>query len=578
MGNSLPRAALILLVAQGCGDDSESACPSAPTCPASDAGTADSPGDSLGEAFSDSPVDPADAANEVLPDASDEPLDCDPSECEGCCRADGTCAEGLEADSCGYEGFACVDCTALGRSCKKGICVNPNRLPNGLVDDETIVVSMDEDVERVRRDLIRFVWGGTAMPASLPSTVTTGVASPETGLVGFERIDELMIEMDMGFQSWVYVLYPAAAVANDRLVVFHQGHSHQLGANGGLEAMTTFLQHGYTVVALQMPLMGPNAGPVTTHDEMMALASDALPYHPMKFFLEPVAVALNHVRGEHAYADEAMTGISGGGWTTTLYAALDPRIRAVLPVAGTLPLYLRTGGSKGDGEQYEEGFYEIAGYPDLYVLGSHGSGRAHVQVLNRYDTCCFSDLGYRLMEPGVRGVMAGLSSGDYRVFLDESHAAHQISPHAMAAAMLPELDGGAVRVVDDTSPAYGEFMTVGTWTSFAGGFGGYLQASPPGVGDVRARWTVPVKPGTYRVSATWEAWENRATDAKYEVEGSVVVVDQQQTPSDLEANGRWWADLVPSLVVTGEELRVELSDAANGYVIADGVRVERLGP
>jgi len=72
--------------------------------------------------------------------------------------------------------------------------------------------------------------------------------------------------------------------------------------------------------------------------------------------------------------------IPGGGWTTTLYAAIDPTIRCSFPVAGSIPLYLRTKGSVGDREQFEPSFYSIAGYPDLYVLGAHGRGRdAHRQ-------------------------------------------------------------------------------------------------------------------------------------------------------------------------------------------------------
>ena len=42
-----------------------------------------------------------------------------------------------------------------------------------------------------------------------------------------------------------------------------------------------------------------------------------------------------------------MAGLSGGGWTTTLYAAIDPSIRYSFPVAGTIPLYLRTGDRSG---------------------------------------------------------------------------------------------------------------------------------------------------------------------------------------------------------------------------------------
>jgi hypothetical protein len=64
-----------------------------------------------------------------------------------------------------------------------------------------------------------------------------------------------------------------------------------------------------------------------------------------------------------------MIGLSGGGWTTTLYAAIDPRVRLSFPVAGTLPEYLRVG-RPGAREQFYPDLYKIANYLDLYVMGS----------------------------------------------------------------------------------------------------------------------------------------------------------------------------------------------------------------
>ena len=60
-------------------------------------------------------------------------------------------------------------------------------------------------------------------------------------------------------------------------------------------------------------------------------------------------------------------------------------------IAGTLPLYLRFNGSVGDQEQFEPKFYQLAGYPDLYLLAANGKGRSHIQILNRRDDCCFGE-------------------------------------------------------------------------------------------------------------------------------------------------------------------------------------------
>jgi hypothetical protein len=88
------------------------------------------------------------------------------------------------------------------------------------------------------------------------------------------------------------------------------------------------------------------------------------------------------------YALIAMAGLSGGAWTTTLYAALDERIQASYQVAGTLPLSLR-GDALGDWEQIVPGLYRTASYLDLYALAAHPR-RRHVQLLNVNDPCCFS--------------------------------------------------------------------------------------------------------------------------------------------------------------------------------------------
>jgi hypothetical protein len=72
------------------------------------------------------------------------------------------------------------------------------------------------------------------------------------------------------------------------------------------------------------------------------------------------------------YGFIAMGGLSGGGWTTTVYGAVDPRIDALYPVAGSMPLELRRGhpAHLGDEEQRYPPLYSLVSYQDLYVLGS----------------------------------------------------------------------------------------------------------------------------------------------------------------------------------------------------------------
>ena len=41
------------------------------------------------------------------------------------------------------------------------------------------------------------------------------------------------------------------------------------------------------------------------------------------------------------YEDVYLAGLSGGGWSTTFAAAIDPRIVASFPIAGSVPCEMR---------------------------------------------------------------------------------------------------------------------------------------------------------------------------------------------------------------------------------------------
>jgi hypothetical protein len=118
-------------------------------------------------------------------------------------------------------------------------------------------------------------------------------------------------------------------------------------------------------------------------------------------------------------------------------------------VAGSIPLYLRIGGSVGDLEQYLDEFYRLAGYPDLYVLGAMGPGRRQVQILNRRDDCCFGEAqhdarrvgssyedAYRVYEREVQQALG--TEGEFRLVIDETAPRHMISAEAVRI-MLAEM-------------------------------------------------------------------------------------------------------------------------------------------
>jgi hypothetical protein len=137
-------------------------------------------------------------------------------------------------------------------------------------------------------------------------------------------------------------------------------------------------------------------------------------------------------------------------------------------------------------------------------------------------------------------------------------------------------------VVDDGDVAY---TATGSWSSYNGvGAQGDFSYKAAGSGLAAATWTFSgLAPGQYRVSVTWEPYSNRPLNAPFTVfNGTIVLgtipVNQQVLPGSFLENGVHWQDL-GSFTLAGDSLVVQLRDAATpgSYVIADAVRVERIG-
>jgi hypothetical protein len=137
----------------------------------------------------------------------------------------------------------------------------------------------------------------------------------------------------------------------------------------------------------------------------------------------------------------------------------------------------------------------------------------------------------------------------------------------------------AVQILDDGDAG---FTTSGDWTSFGGaGYQGDLHYASAGDGSRVARWISSVPAGEYLVAATWTPSVNRATDAPYTIrDGSVTLgtvrVNQKSSPSDFGDQGTSWEVLGVFQVRQGA-LIMELSDDARDFVIADAIRIERIG-
>jgi hypothetical protein len=127
-----------------------------------------------------------------------------------------------------------------------------------------------------------------------------------------------------------------------------------------------------------------------------------------------------------------MIGISGGGWTTTIYPALDTRISKSFAVSGSIPIPLRINPQDiGDYEQLIPDFYNIANYLELYVMSSYGPNREFVQIFNKFDPCCFSGTLFENYQEKLQNKLSELNNGRFNVILDDTHNEHKISEHAL---------------------------------------------------------------------------------------------------------------------------------------------------
>ena len=243
--------------------------------------------------------------------------------------------------------------------------------------------------------------------------------------------------MEYGINSVSYLFIPKQS--NEKLILYHQGHNGDFLL--GKDTIQFFLDRNFTVIALSMPLLGINNQPVVEIDglgEMKLISHNQLRlleannFNPMKLFLDPIQINLNFLDKKYNFKQYSMIGLSGGGWTTVVYSAIDERISNSFSVGGSLPFYLRVDSrDMGDYEQTNIELYQNVNYLELYVLGAYGDGRQHVQIFNKNDPCCFSGNGYETYEFVIKDKMLQLGEGNFQILIDDTHNEHKISVYTL---------------------------------------------------------------------------------------------------------------------------------------------------
>jgi hypothetical protein len=330
--------------------------------------------------------------------------------------------------------------------------------PESLAAPSMSIQSM-QDLAKKRSQMIDFIWGDAGMPGTrVPDEIYRDIWEPQydgmyNSIANLSRIDQYRIKLSYGFESIVYHFFPIHS--NGKLFIYHAGHGYGFRAedrslnNGGEDpglVIPALIKDGYSVLAFSMPLQGnpeptdsvPGYGYIAWnmatslgHDQMFKY----LP-HPFTYFFDPIAITLNYVEDHFNYQRIYMMGLSGGGWTTVFYSAIDERINFSFPVAGSVPLYLRVDQEGlGDAEQGYDytGILSVANYTELYLMGASGEGRGQLQINNRYDDCCFYGNRDYLWTDSVKIALDNLrDKGHFSFFSDTTHFTHKVSIAALS--------------------------------------------------------------------------------------------------------------------------------------------------
>jgi len=320
--------------------------------------------------------------------------------------------------------------------------IEDNQFINQPNVDSLIKIDSESDIDQKRSLLTEFFWGVESFQRvkhikTLPEVEFDIYDSNYKDFQNLKRIDRLTVEMEYGINSISYLFIPKQS--NEKLILYHEGHVEDFALDKN--TIQFFLDRDFTVLVMDMPLTGMNSQPVVeidgigkikliSHDQFRLLEANS--FNPMKLFLEPIQTNLNFLDKEYDFKQYSMIGLSGGGWTTVVYSAIDERISNSFSVAGSAPFYLRVDlRDIGDYEQTNIDLYQNVNYLELYVLSAYGDGRKHVQIFNKNDPCCYSGNGHETYESVIKDRLLQLGKGDFQIVIDETHKEHKISNHML---------------------------------------------------------------------------------------------------------------------------------------------------
>ena len=296
----------------------------------------------------------------------------------------------------------------------------------------------ESDILEKRSELINYIWKSDKLPVDYPTLIESDFTDTRySDLKNLKTIEKINIEMKNNVNSIVYLFLPEKS--NEKLFIYHQGHAGDF--IHGKQTIQKLLNAGFSVAAFSMPLEGMNSQPVIEldnigevkffkHNQLVLLEEEN--FSTLIYFFSPINTTLNYLSENYAFTDYYMVGISGGGWTSTIYPALDTRISKSFAIAGSIPLSLRTViDDVGDYEQFHPDLFSITNYFQIYIMSSYGEDREFIQIFNKYDTCCFFNNSFLAYDEKIQNFVNELNYGKFTLVVDDTHTGHKISDYVI---------------------------------------------------------------------------------------------------------------------------------------------------
>lgn len=315
----------------------------------------------------------------------------------------------------------------------------------------SMTIAAPSDVILKRKQLSQAIWGSdTPQPPSLTNTFPGNGNAGELAPTYFNKtpLTSIWLGFSMERNVWARTYY-ATFPGSTCLMIVNGGHAEGFFNTQnlpkfsipGVDALVRSLAgKPCDIILNSMPLQGENRfaasyvninPDVNTHDQL-ALLKPAIG-SPLKYFLGPALSTLNYALSQRSYDKIGAVGISGGGWETSMLAAIEPRIQRSYAVAGSVPLSYRAMVPEGDWEQYNIPI----DYLDIYAMSVAETGRKSFLFYNGKDPCCFQmNAVTPWAEPLTKAIANFPSKLD--IYISYSSATHDIQPE-MATFIINDL-------------------------------------------------------------------------------------------------------------------------------------------